>query len=392
MVERPQTTAPRDAGSNVGVVRFRGRMADSSSRTTRRKSAAAKGPRTFAIGSYTAEMKPLGKGGMASVYRARAEDGSVVAIKELLPHLRSDRRMVKRFRQEYEVVSRLDHPNIIRFTDFVVANGTHNIVMEYVDGPSLRQLLRRVRHLPAPLVAALGHQLAEVLRYVHAAEVLHRDIKPSNVLIGTDGGIKLTDFGIAHQAGTRMTATGVVLGSPTYMAPEQLAGKRDEVDERTDVYALAVVLYECLEGRDPFRIRAREDLLAVLHRKVETQPLPPKKATDPEMVEVLLACLRVEPADRLAGAAALASRLAVIAERSGEAPSGRGLGRQLLALGEEKSRKGESRAKGESTTRTVLDRLGRTLAVRRERRAFIWLSVAAATALAVAAFLLAGRG
>ena len=212
------------------------------------------------------------------------------------------------------------------------------------------------------------------------------------MLIGTDGGIKLTDFGIAHQAGTRMTATGVVLGSPTYMAPEQLAGKRDEVDERTDVYALAVVLYECLEGKDPFRIRAREDLLAVLHRKVETQPPPPKKATDPEMVEVLLACLRVEPADRPSGAAALASRLAVIAERSGEAPSGRSLGRQLLALGEEKSRKGESRAKGESTARTVLDRLGRTLTIRRERRAFIWLSVAAATALAVAAFLLAGRG
>ena len=337
-------------------------------------------------------MKPLGKGGMASVYRARAEDGREVAIKELLPHLRSDRRMVKRFRQEYEVVSRLDHPNIIRFTDFVVANGTHNIVMDYVDGPSLRQVLRRVRRLPPPLVAALGHQLAEVLRYVHAAEVLHRDIKPSNVLIGTDGGIKLTDFGIAHQAGTRMTATGVVLGSPTYMAPEQLAGKRDEVDERTDVYALAVVLYECLEGKDPFRIRAREDLLAVLHRKVETQPPPPKKATDPEMVEVLLACLRVDPADRPSGAAALASRLAVIAERSGEAPSGRSLGRQLLALGEEKSRKGESRAKGESTARTVLDRLGRTLTIRRERRAFIWLSVAAATALAVAAFLLAGRG
>ena len=372
-------------------------MADASSRTTRRKKAAAKGPRTFAIGPYTAEMKPLGKGGMASVYRARGEDGREVAIKELLPHLRSDRQMVKRFRQEYDVVSRLAHPNIIRFTDFVVANGTHNIVMEYVDGLSLRQVLRRAKRLPPPLVAALGHQMAEVLRYVHGEEVLHRDIKPSNVLVGRDGVVKLTDFGIAHQAGTRMTATGVVLGSPTYMAPEQLAGKRDEVDARTDVYALAVVLYECIEGKDPFRIRAREDLLAVLHRKVETKPLPLKNVSDPALGEVLLACLAAEPADRLPGAAEVSSRLARIAEAADDAPSGRALGRQLLALGEEPPKKGKSRKKAtvgprESTARTVLDRLGRTLSVRQERRAFIWVTVAAAAVLGVVAFLLAGRG
>jgi len=329
---------------------------------------------------------------MAAVYRATGPDGATVAIKELMPHLRTDRKMARRFRQEYEVVSRLDHPNIIRFLDFVAANGTHNIVMEYVDGAPLRQVLRKARRLEPPLVAALGYQLVQAVCHIHGAGVLHRDLKPSNILIAKDGTLKLTDFGIAHQAGTRMTATGVVLGSPTYMAPEQLAGKRDQVDERTDVYALGVVLYECLEGRDPFKIRAREDLLAVLHRKVETEPLPPKRAVDPEMAETLLACLRAEPADRLPSATELATRLARIAERAEDAPSGRQLGRALLTLIDQEDANPRPREKRERTARTVLDRIGETLALRRERRAFIWVCLAAAAALGIAAFLLAGRG
>lgn len=367
-------------------------MADDPAKTTRRGRPRGGRARTFSIGSYTAEAKPLGKGGMASVHRATGPDGSTVAIKELFPHLRSDRKMAKRFRQEYEVVSRLDHPNIIHFLDFVAANGTHNIVMEYVDGAPLRQVLRAARRLDPPLVAALGYQLAQAVCHIHAAEVLHRDIKPSNILIAQDGTLKLTDFGIAHQAGTRMTATGVVLGSPTYMAPEQLAGKRDQVDERTDVYALGVVLYECLEGRDPFRIRAREDLLAVLHRKLETEPLPPRYAGDSELGETLLACLPPEPADRLPSATELATRLAQIAERLEGAPSGRQLGRRLLEKIDDKKAPAGPRRRPRQTARTVLDRIGETLALRQERRAFIWLSLAAAAALAIAAFLLAGRG
>ncbi len=369
-------------------------MADSPAKTTRRKAASRKRTRTFTVGPYTAETRPLGKGGMASVYRALSEDGQVVAIKELMPHLRSDRRMVRRFRQEYEVVSRLDHPNIVRFLDYVAANGTYNIVMDYIDGASLRQVLRKVRRLEAPLVAALGYLLAETVRHVHDAEVLHRDLKPSNVLIGADGRIVLTDFGIAQQAGTRMTATGVVLGSPAYMAPEQLSGKPDAVGPRTDVYALGVVLYECLEGRDPFRIRAGEDLLAVLHRKVETQPLPIRHATDPDLAEVLQSCLRADPDERPASVAEIAPRLAAIAERSGGVPGGNGLGLRLLEAAEEKGAQARaSRKKARrGTARTVLDQVGRTLAVRRERRVFIWLSLAAAAALALTSFLLAGRG
>jgi eukaryotic-like serine/threonine-protein kinase len=366
-------------------------MADDPAQTTRRGRKRGGRARTFTIGPYTAEAKPLGKGGMAAVYRATGPDGATIAIKELFPHLRSDRKMAQRFRQEYEVVSRLDHPNIIRFLDFLAANGTHNIVMEYVDGAPLRQVLRKARRLEAPLVAALGYQLVQAVVHIHQAGVLHRDLKPSNILIAQDGRLKLTDFGIAHQAGTRMTATGVVLGSPTYMAPEQLAGKRDQVDERTDVYALGVVLYECLEGRDPFRIRAREDLLAVLHRKLETEPPPPRYADDPEFAETLLACLRPDPADRLPSATELATRLARIAERAEGAPSGRQLGRRLLEkLGDEKAPPGPAR-RTRQTARTVLDRIGETLALRRERRAFIWLSLAAAAALAIAAFVLAGR-
>jgi len=363
-------------------------------KTTVRDGSRTRG-KQFAIGPYTAEARPLGKGGMSTVYRATDGSGRTVAIKELVPHLRSDRKMVQRFRQEYEVVSRLKHPNVVSFLDFVGANDTFNIVMEYVEGVSLRDVLARARRLDPDLVAGLGHQLAVAIGAVHAEGVLHRDIKPGNVLLSGDGALKLTDFGIAHQEGTRMTATGMVLGSPAYMSPEQLAGQREAVTEQTDVYALGVVLYECIEGLDPLRVPRHEDLLAVLQRKRETEPRPLKRCDDEALKALLLQCLAVDPAARPAGMAEVAGRLAEIAERgagSGKpAPSGRALGRRLVELASKPKAKGRGPAAKAAGKKGAAPRVRRssnpTLARLRERRIVIWLTLAAAVLLAAAAFV-----
>ena len=357
-------------------------------KTTVRDGSRARG-KQFSIGTYTAETRPLGKGGMSTVYRAVDDAGRAVAIKELVPHLRSDRKMVQRFRQEYEVVSRLKHPNVVRFLDYVRANDTYNIVMEYVDGVSLRDVLAKARRLEPGLVASLGHQLATAVGAVHAEGVLHRDIKPGNVLLSSDGTVKLTDFGIALQEGTRMTVTGMVLGSPAYMSPEQLAGQRDAISEQTDVYALGVVLYECIEGLDPLRVPRHEDLLAVLHRKRETEPRPMRRCDDEPLMALLLQCLDVDPAARPAGMGVVASRLAEIADRGAgtgtPSPSGRALGRQLVALASKP--KGKKRAAPKASKPRRRSGSSPTLALLRERRVVLWLTLAAAVALAAAAFV-----
>jgi eukaryotic-like serine/threonine-protein kinase len=362
--------------------------------TVREPKPTGKRGRTIAIAQYTAEARPLGKGGMATVYRATGPDGEVVAIKELMVHLRSDRKMVRRFRQEYDVVSGLDHPNVVRFLDYIRANDTYNIIMEYVDGVSLRQVLSGAKRLDPALVAALGHQLAEAVHAFHGEGVLHRDIKPGNILLGADGSLKIGDFGIAIQEGTRMTATGMVLGSPAYMSPEQLAGQRDVIDVRTDVYALGVVLYECIEGLDPFRVPRHEDLLAVLHRKRETAPKPLKRCPDADLAALLLQCLAVEPDDRPADMGEVGSRLAVVAERGARtdaagspAPGGRALGKALLAAGKPVVKK-PARKAATPRVEDAPDPVHTTRTLLRERRTSIWITLALAAALAAAAFLL----
>ena len=363
--------------------------------TVRDPKPSGKRRRTIAIAQYTADARPLGKGGMATVYRATGPDGAVVAIKELMAHLRSDRKMVRRFRQEFDVVSGLDHPNVVRFLDYVRANDTYNIVMEYVDGVSLRQVLSEARRLDPALVAALGHQLAEAVHAFHAKGVLHRDLKPGNILLGADGSLKIGDFGIAAQEGTRMTATGMVLGSPAYMSPEQLAGQRDAIDARTDVYALGVVLYECIEGLDPFRVPSHEDLLAVLHRKRETAPRPLNRCPDADLAALLLQCLAVEPADRPADMGEVASRLAVVAERGartdGEgspAPGGHALGKALMEAGAAVEKNKSARKAAAKRVEVAPRPVHTTRALLRERRTAIWFTLALAAALAAAAFLL----
>jgi serine/threonine-protein kinase len=223
------------------------------------------------LGQYTLEA-PLGKGGMASVYRAyQASVKRYVAIKVMSPELSADPRFVERFRREVEIIGQLEHPHIVPVIDFGTADGVYFIVMRLIEGGSLDDIVR-TRKLSLPEIARYLDQMSAALDYAHGKGVIHRDLKLSNVLIDKTNNTYLTDFGIAHiESGNPLTATGLVMGTPAYMSPEQAMGR--PLDSRSDVYALGVMLYEMVTGQLPFRA---DTPAALIFQHVYETPRSPK--------------------------------------------------------------------------------------------------------------------
>ncbi len=195
---------------------------------------------------------PLGRGGMAEVYEARDRvlDRSV-AVKVLAERYSHDDRFVTRFRREAQSAARLNHRNIVSVYDTGSANGTPYIVMEKVDGPTLADIIRAEGALAPERAAEIGAAVAEALEAAHREGLVHRDVKPGNIMVTRGGEVKVMDFGIARAAADdTLTQTGTVLGTASYLSPEQASGAT--VDARSDVYSLGCVLYEMLTGRPPF--------------------------------------------------------------------------------------------------------------------------------------------
>jgi hypothetical protein len=247
---------------------------------------------------------------MGVVYKARQVGlKRLVALKMILagPHAHADE--LARFRTEAEAVARLQHPHIVQIYEIGQADGLPFFSLEFCAGGSLDQRLKERRPLPHE-AAALVEQLARAVQAAHDKGVIHRDLKPANVLLTEDGTLKVTDFGLARkldEAG--QTGTGAVLGTPSYMAPEQASGKNQAVGPATDVWALGAILYELLTGRPPIQAAtAMETLLQVLREEpVSPRRLQPKVPHDLETI--CLKCLRKAPAHRYATAAALAEDL-----------------------------------------------------------------------------------
>jgi len=253
----------------------------------------------------------LARGGMAQVYLAR--DRSLdrpVAVKELVPEFATDPNFVERFRREAQAAANLSHPNIVGVYDWGTQDGTYFIVMEYVDGPSLSQVIRRDGPLHPRRAAELAGEVAAALGFAHSRGVVHRDVKPGNVLLTGTGQSKVTDFGIARALSTPdddLTQAGSVMGTATYFSPEQAQGL--SVDPRSDLYSLGVVLYEMVTGRTPF---SGDTPLAIAYKHVQDQPAPPSTVVPeiPRGLEaIIMKLLQKRPDDRYPTAEALRSDL-----------------------------------------------------------------------------------
>jgi eukaryotic-like serine/threonine-protein kinase len=224
----------------------------------------------------------LGVGGMATVYLA--EDSSLgrkVALKVMAERYAEDGEFVERFRREAQAAARLNHPNIIAVYDRGEADGRPYIAMEYLQGRTLKQVIQKEGPLPPERAIAVAMQVLAGLRYAHEHGVVHRDVKPHNVLVGDDGRIKVTDFGIAHAGDPQMTEVGSIVGTAQYLSPEQARGR--SVGPQTDVYSLGVVLYEMLAGRVPFE---GDSSVAIAMQHVSDEA-PPLRSLVPQVPESL---------------------------------------------------------------------------------------------------------
>jgi hypothetical protein len=267
--------------------------------------------------------EPIARGGMGTVWRATDEVlARPVAIKVLHSHLSEDETFLERFRLEALAAARLVHPNVVSIYDSgshrVAAEATpqHFIVMEYCPGGTLGDALARHGRLDPQRVVAVGEQICDALEYAHRCGVVHRDVKPANVLVAEDGSVKVADFGVAKAAFATgdITTTGSILGTVTYISPEQARG--EEPDARSDLYALGVVLYEMVVGRPPF---AEETQMATVMRHLHDAPAPPRslKAGIPRVLDAaILKALAKDPDARFSSAEEMKAALRTGAPRT----------------------------------------------------------------------------
>ncbi len=249
-----------------------------------------------------------GHGSMGNLYKARdRETGEIVALKLLKPEIASDQAMMDRFKNELLFARKITHKNVCRVYEFNRVAGIAYTSMEFVEGESLRSVLNRFGGLPQRKATDLALQICSGLKEAHAQGIVHRDLKPENVMIDAQGNVKIMDFGIARsmEAGTRLT--GSMVGTPAYMAPEQVAGK--PVDYRTDIYSLGLMLYEMFTGAPAF---SADNSIAVALKQMREDPPPPHEIEPNIPVgteRAILKCLEKDSAKRFQSIAELESNL-----------------------------------------------------------------------------------
>ena len=264
------------------------------------------------VGRYRI-IEQVGHGGMADVYKAYQPSlDRHVAIKVIHPFLADEADFLSRFEREAKVVATLRHPNIVQVYDFDAEGGLYYMVMEFIDGSTLKTLLETMQARGAPIslddAVRIILSIGSALKYAHSRNMVHRDVKPGNVMITSEGHVILTDFGIAKIiSATKLTASGAMVGTPAYMSPEQ--GRGEPGDERSDIYSLGVMLYQLVVGRLPYD--ADMPLALVLKHINDPLPLPTALRPDlsPDIERVIVKALAKEPEDRYQTVAAMTADL-----------------------------------------------------------------------------------
>jgi serine/threonine protein kinase/Tfp pilus assembly protein PilF len=257
-------------------------------------------------------IEELGKGGMGKVYRV--EDKKIkgeVALKLIKPEIAADKKTIERFSNELKMARMIAHRNVCRMFDLGEEKGTHYITMEYVHGDDLKGMIRMMGQLSAGQAISIAKQVCEGLAEAHRLGVIHRDLKPQNIMIDKEGNVRIMDFGIARSVkGKGITGAGVMIGTPEYMSPEQVEGK--EVDERSDIYSLGIIIYEMVTGRVPFE---GDTPFTIGVKQKSEMPKDPKEFNSQvpnELSTLILRCMEKDKEKRYQGAEGVLSELAKI--------------------------------------------------------------------------------
>jgi len=257
-------------------------------------------------------IEELGKGGMGKVYKALDKEiNGRVALKLIKPEIAADKKTIERFRNELKIARDIAHKNVCRMYHLAKHEGTHYIIMEYVSGEDLKSFIRRARQLAPGTAISIAKQICEGLSDAHKLGTVHRDLKPQNIMIDKDGNARIMDFGIARSLKEKgITGAGVMIGTPEYMSPEQVEAK--EVDQRSDIYSLGVILYEMVTGRVPFEADT-PFAIGVKHKsEAPKDPLELNSQIPQDLSKVILRCLEKDKAKRYQSADELHAELSNI--------------------------------------------------------------------------------
>ena len=254
-------------------------------------------------------IEELGRGGMGKVYKAQdTEIKEKIALKLIKPEISSDKKTIERFQNELKLARKISHRNVCRMHHLEKSEGNYFITMEYVDGENLKGTIRMMGQLSSGQAVSIAKQVCEGLSEAHRIGVVHRDLKPSNIMIDKDGNAKIMDFGIARSlTGKRITGVGVMIGTPEYMSPEQVESK--EIDQRSDIYSLGVILYEMVTGRIPFEGDTPYSIGVKHKSEAPRNPKEINSQISDDLNRMILKCLEKEKDKRYQSAGELRSEL-----------------------------------------------------------------------------------